>query len=572
VIEAAALVPRGSRLEVDVCIVGAGAAGIPLALTLCGKGASVLLLEAGRRRKDPAAQALYEGETGSDLHSPLHRFRTRGLGGSTQNWGGRCTPYDEHDFMRRAHVPHSGWPLSLQELRRHYEAANDWVEAGRFSYDARDAIPWVPAMIKGFDSPVVSTHGMERFSCPTDFGKRYRKQLAGSPDVRVLLGAHCTGLRLAADGGQVRSMDVATLDGNAFSVVPRFAVLAGGGLETARLLLCSDDVEPGGVGNHYDVVGRYYMSHIAASVGTLELSGDVAGVRHGYERAPDGVYCRRRLGIVPAEQNRHGLLNAVARLHFPRIPDPAHGSGVLSGLYLARSLISYEYSQRLRGAETPAAATMARHVLNLARDPMDTAAFLGRTLVQRALARRKFPSVILRNRLNRFSLEVHGEQAPTASSRVQLADTRDALGMRKLRVDWRYGALDVESIGRTLDLAAGEFARTGVGRFTYQRETLEEDLMRHGAYGGHHIGTARMGNDPRTSVVNSDCRVHGVSNLYVAGSAAFPTSSQANPTLTVVALALRVAEHLSRRLQPRLAVPLDLGYGTMQERAPQAVL
>jgi hypothetical protein len=116
----------------------------------------------------------------------------------------------------------------------------------------------------------------------------------------------------------------------------RVVVLAGGGLETARLLLCSDDVRPCGVGNTYDVVGRYYMCHIAGNLGTLTLRGPVSDVRHGYEVSPEGVYCRRRLSIRAASQRREGLLNAVARLHFPRIADPAHRSGVLSGLFLAR--------------------------------------------------------------------------------------------------------------------------------------------------------------------------------------------------------------------------------------------
>ncbi|HEY1227818.1 MAG TPA: GMC family oxidoreductase, partial [Ramlibacter sp.] len=151
------------------------------------------------------------------------------------------------------------------------------------------------------------------------------------------------------------------------------------------------------------------------------------------------------------------------------------------------------------------------------------------------------------------SLEVQGEQQPLASSRVQLTRDADALGMRKLKVDWRYCAADIESVARTLDLLAGELERTGVGRFDYDRDELEGDLMRYGAYGGHHIGTTRMGTQPGTSVVDADCKVHSVSNLYVAGSAELPTSSQANPTLTIVALALRLADRLTQRLQPRRA-------------------
>jgi choline dehydrogenase-like flavoprotein len=370
--------------------------------------------------------------------------------------------------------------------------------------------------------------------------------------VRVLSGAHCTAVRLAPAGGTVRALDVATLGGNRFQVAARAVVLATGGLETARLLLQSSDVVPQGVGNESDVVGRYYQCHIAGNIGTLTVNGPVTRVRHGYEVAADGVYCRRRLTIDAVQQRRHGLLNAVARLHFPKITDPAHRSGVLSGLVLAKNLISYEYGKRLSDVRmTP--EVLAAHLWNVVRDPFDTAGFLAHWLRKRTFAQRKFPSVILRNRTNRFSLEVQSEQQPLASSRVTLAREIDALGMRKLRVDWRYCLADIESVARTLDLIAAELARTGVGRFEYDPDTLEEDLLRYGAYGGHHIGTARMGTHPKTSVVDADCRVHTVDNLYVAGSAVFPTSSQANPTLTILALSLRLADRLAQRLQPRRA-------------------
>lgn len=544
-------VPRGSVLQPDLCIVGAGAAGIPLALSLAGTGLRVLLLEAGERTRDPRAQQLYAGELADpQRHSPTDRYRVRGLGGSTALWGGRCMPYDPIDFEARDWVPHSGWPISHDGLLPWYAQAARWAEAGRGSFDARSALPGAPALIEGFDSPVVGTHSLERFSCPTDFGRRYHARLAGARDLQVLLGAHCTALRLRPDGRAVRSLAVASLDGNRFEVQPRATVLALGGLETPRLLLASHDVQRAGVGNAHDLVGRFYQCHLAGNLGRLQVHGPTARVHHGYLLSPDGVYCRRRLQVEPAEQRRLGLLNAVARLHFPQITDPAHRNGVLSGLVLAQGFIGYEYGKRLRDARlTPGLA--ARHAWNVLADPVDTARFLCHWVGRRTLAARKFPSVILSNRSNVFSLEVQAEQQPLRSSRVLLSDRRDALGMPQLRVDWRWTRGDVESVRRTLDLMAQEFDRTGVATLHVDPDRLEDDLLRHGAYGGHHIGTARMGADPRSSVVDADCRVHGLANLWIAGSAVFPTSSQANPTLTIVALALRLAEHLRGRLQAR---------------------
>jgi choline dehydrogenase-like flavoprotein len=553
-------IPNGTCLQADVCVIGAGPAGIALALDLSERGFSVLMLESGFMKEDSRTQALYQGEVADGkLHSPPDKYRQRRFGGSTAIWGGRCMPFDPLDFETRGHVPHSGWPISYEDLLPYYPRANELSEAGRFSYRAEDALgPNALPLISGFDSERVLTNGLERFSCPTHFGNRYEKQLRVSPHIKVLLGANCTGIRLLPQGNAVRTVEVSTLAGNRFSVTCRATVLAVGGLETARLLLASRDVAPEGIGNFHDVVGRYYMCHIAGNVGRLTIQGPTKNVRHGYELAPEGIYCRRRLAVSPGEQRRLGLANAVARLHFPRITDPAHRNGVLSGLFLARRLISYEYGKRLNdGSSTSTASQYARHLLNVATDPVDTTAFLMHWMSHRSLAERKFPSVILRNRTNRFSLEMHGEQFPQAKSRVTLSDKVDALGMPQLHVDWRYCSADIESIRGTLNVLSEEFAASGVAKFEYDAESLEEDLTRFGAYGGHHIGTARMGSDERTSVVNAQCQVHSVNNLFVAGSAVFPTSSQANPTLTLIALSLRLGHTLAHRLgtpQPATAI------------------
>lgn len=544
-------IPNGACLQADVCVIGAGPAGIALALDLSERGFSVVLLESGFMEEDSKTQQLYAGEVANEaLHSPPDKYRQRRFGGSTAIWGGRCMPFDPLDFETRSHVPLSGWPIAYDDLLPYYPRANELSEAGRFSYLAENALEAsAPPLIRGFDSKRVLTNGLERFSCPTHFGKRYAKQLRLAPEVNVLLGANCTAIQLQPDGNAVRTVEVTTLDGVRFTAACRATVLAVGGLETARLLLASRDVAPQGIGNHHDVVGRYYMCHMAGNVGRLTVQGPPENVRHGYEVSPEGIYCRRRLAVAPSEQRRLGLANAVARLHFPRITDPVHHNGVLSGLFLARSLISYEYGKRLNdGNNATTAADYLRHVRNVAADPVDTTAFLMHWLSQRTLAERKYPSVILRNRTNRFSLEMHGEQFPQALSRVMLGHKVDVLGMPQLHVDWRYSQADIESIRGTLDVLSQEFAASGVARFEYDGETLEQDLTRFGAYGGHHIGTARMGTDERTSVVNAECRVHSVNNLFVAGSAVFPTSSQANPTLTLIALALRLGHTLAKQL------------------------
>lgn len=533
-IEHANRVPRNTRLEADVCIVGSGAAGIPLALELGERGLSVVLIESGNHAVNKVTQSLYAGEVANALHSQPDKYRQRRFGGSTAIWGGRCMPFDPLDFATRAWIPGSGWPIDYTEIAHWYPQANIWTETGLCEYDG-DTL-FAP-MFPGFRSERVRTDSLERFSCPTHFGRRYEKRLRIASTVQVLLEANCVGIEREYD--RIVAAYIATLDGNRFAVSAGCYVLAAGGIETARLLLTSD------IGNEHDQVGRYYMCHIAGNVGTLTVNGSLDRVRHRYEISPDGIYCRRRLSLTAAEQRRIGASNMVARLHFPRITDPAHKNGVLSGLYLVKNFISYEYGKRLHDG-TANIGTYTRHLLNVLRDAPDTAAFLAHWLRQRTFAERKYPSVILNNRSNRFSLEIHGEQIPNRNSRITLMHDRDALGMRRVHIDWRYLPQDIDSVRKTLEVFQQEFARSGIATLDFDASTLEHDLTRFGAYGGHHIGTARMGDNPNSSVVDRNCRVHSTQNLYIAGSAVFPTSSQANPTLTIIALALRLADHLAR--------------------------
>lgn len=550
-IESVDQVPNGATLQADVCIVGSGAAGVSMALALMGKGLTVLLMEGGKAQDDAAHQALYQGEVADErMHSPTDKYRQRRLGGSTAIWGGRCMPFDPIDFEARSWIPHSGWPISHADLAPYFPQANHYLEAGPYEYDAAKAFPpGTPPMFKGFDSAVVRTNGLERFSCPTNMGTRYRDRIKAASDVTMMLEANCVGLRLRDDGHWLDRADFATVTGKRFSVRARAVVLATGGLETPRLLLASNDVHRDGIGNAHDVVGRYYMCHIAGNVGTLTVNKPLEDVYHGYHVSPDGVYCRRRLHLSEHAQRELQVGNMVARLHFPKIIDPSHRNGVLSGLYLARHFISYEYGKRLRDGNQGGLALELKHVWNVMTHPFDATGFVAHWLRKRTFAERKFPSIILNNRNNRFSLEVHAEQIPRADSRVTLTSQRDALGLPRIKVDWRYSPEDIATVSRTLRVIDSELQRTGVGSFEFDEATLEEDLLRFGAYGGHHVGTTRMGTDPRTSVVDANAAVHDVPNLFIASSAVFPTSSQANPTLTIVAQALRLVDHLRKELR-----------------------
>lgn len=536
----------GETLHADVCIVGAGAAGITLAVQLAGTDVSVLLLESGGLKAEKDTQALYEGAvTDERLHSPPHRYRERRFGGSTTIWGGRCVPLDPIDFEHRDYLPGSGWPIGREALLPFYSRANELCEAGEFEYLATRAFqrPLRP-MIAGFQSEHFSTDSLERFSCPTNFGARYRQLLRNAPNVRVLLHSNLTTLMFHSNGEAVQSIVVRTLAGKGFRVVADHVVLAMGGLEIPRLLLSNREKWANGVGNEHDMVGRHYMCHIAGTIGTLKQRGVDDRVWHGYDISHEGIYCRRRLALTAEAQTRRGLGNFVARLHHPRITDPQHRTAVLSALQLAKGFISYEYGKRLHGEEQVTLRTWMSHLRNVLARPHEVIAFGHHMLRDRLLAARKFPSVIIKSTAGHYSLDFHAEQQPTVASRVSLTEERDALGLQRLMVDWRYTLGDITTVREAVSLFAQDIERSGIGTFEYDPQSIELEMSRYGAYGGHHLGTARMGTDRRSSVVGADCLIHGTKNLYVAGGAVFPTSSQANPTLTIVALACRLADHL----------------------------
>lgn len=549
--------PDGHLLQADVCIVGAGAAGIAMALDFIGTRIRVLLLESGGPGFEKDTQALYAGSVvNARLHSPPDRYRQRRFGGSTTIWGGRCVPLDPIDFEARGYVAHSGWPFGRDELVPYYVRANRLCEAGEFAYTVAEAFSRPRReMIDGWHSGSFTSDTLERFSCPTDFGARYAHRLRAAPNLQVLLHANVTRVCLDADGTAVERMVVRTLTGKTFSVGAGSVVLAAGGLEVARLLLANRDVHRRGIGNDHDVVGRYYMCHLAGTVGALTVP---ARVWHGYDVADDGAYCRRRLALTAEAQRALHIGNLIARLHHPRIADPAHRTGSLSLLYLARALVPYEYARRLDDGGVAAPWQWLRHAWNVVRDLRATLAFAWHLLRHRRLAERKFPSIVVTPRNHCYSLDVHAEQMPNPASRVMLGPGRDALGEPRLHIDWRYTRRDVETVQRALALFARDVDHLHGSRFDYNPQSVEMEMTRYGAYGGHHLGTARMGRDPRSSVTDAQGRVHGVDNLYVAGPALFPTSGQANPTLTIVALALRTAAHLRQRHERQrqaLAVP-----------------
>ena len=511
-------VPNGSLIEADVCIVGAGAAGITIARELRARSLRMALLESGWFTPDPATQSLYAGEIHGRPYFPLDSARTRHFGGTTNEWAGECRPLDALDFEQRDWVPDSGWPFGLAHLLPFYEKAQSVCQLGPFAYTAAD---WHEEGVRP-----IAVHGERirsyafHYSPPTRFGEVYRDDVARATNITAYLGANAVDLETLTPPDQVSGVRVACLSGSGFRVKARVFILAAGGIENARLLLLANSVQPAGLGNSRDQVGRYFMEHLyldrAATILAREGSISDFYTSGHWSR---GRRVRGILGLSPELQRREGLTNYCAVLD----EEPPRWAS-----RIWRSLLSV-----LRRGQVRAGALA----------PLRTRIELTRTAVAARLniAGRE-PSV------RRYLVKNVMEQAPNPESRIVLGPDRDQLGCPRVVLRWRLTAIDKRTAHRAHEILEEDLGRAGIGRL---RSALgkEGDPWPSTLRGArHHMSTTRMHTDPRRGVVDADCRVHGIANLYIAGSSVFPTSGSANPTLTVVALALRLAEHVRHRL------------------------
>lgn len=502
---------------------------------LARTGIRVCLVESGGFDPDPEVQSLYDLQSIGYPQRPNYMSRAHYFGGSCNLWAGRSMALAPLDLEDRPWVPGGAWPLSYAELARHYPGAGKVLELpAEAASPAADLSRYLSAdevrLLEGGDLvPTVSWWARR----PRRFGTDVARALARMAGVQILLSGTATELVTSESGEGVSMLKVAALNGSTTGVRARRFVLACGGLETARLLLASRDRHPRGLGNLHDQVGRFFMDHPRAVFGKVEIlpGRKLRGMRG--RPTPDGKL-QVGLGFSQQLQRQEQLLNHYVTLEM-------QSSGYTEARY--QSFVQSMKVLLRRGHAGSRIDFAKRHLGQLPEmiyllSPKE---IMPHSLYRLYVAARDM--VPREPRLQTFVPVYFCEQPPTAASRVTLGEERDRLGMPRLVLDWQIDESVYRSLYRLQELLGRHLEATGLGRLhsTNERPSFTD--------ASHHMGTTRMSRSPRDGVVDTECRVHGMENLYVASSSVFPSAGHANPTWTIVALSLRLASHL-RGLRP----------------------
>jgi choline dehydrogenase-like flavoprotein len=526
----------------DVCVVGSGPVGMALALEFEALGREVLVLESGDAEVSASIADASRAEIAdARRHAAMSLAVCRALGGTSWTWGGRCVAFDDVDFADRDFVADAHWPLNHDAIRPWYKPACKYMLCGDATFD----IPYGRTLRDG-----LTLDPVERWSTEPRLMTVHHEALARSRRVNISLKSTVTGLNLSQDGQQVESLVVAT-EGGSHTVTARQMILAAGGVETTRLLLHWQRRYPRHFGGEDGPLGRYYMGHLSGKIASIKFDDPNAFRDLDYKLDASGAFYRRRLMLSAETQIAHRVLNTAFWPDNPPFYDPSHRSGVLSAVFLAlafpptgRRLLS----EPIRLVHTGAGPyKVGAHLRNAILDAPRSVVDIYRILRDRFLSKPRKPGFLVWNRGGTYALHFHAEQVPNPESRIRLTGQTDAFGVPRAAIDLRFTEQDIDSAIESHRLLDEALRSNGIARLEYwgSAEEIRRQVWETASDGYHQVGTVRMGEDPRTSVVDADLKVHGMSNLYVASSAVFPTTGQANSTLLAVALGLRLAHRLA---------------------------
>lgn len=541
IIDSATITP-GSVIETDICIIGSGPAGLSLARELKNSPYKVAILESGGFKPRRALKKLNEGTTVGDPYPNPRWGRHRQFGGTANRWlveigghkqGARYAPLDAIDFEKRDWIPFSGWEISRADLDPFYERAQVHCGLGRYAYDASD---WETESQKALlfkDGRLITT--VFQFGAKDVWTSHYNDVTQAANVTAIVNG---TALEIETDEGgtNITGVRAANPDHQQFFVRAKQVILATGCIENARLLLLSRSKHANGIGNQYDVVGRYFMDHPQSYLNVF-TPGDrgIFNRTDLYDLRPmDGGYAVMGELVFSEETLRKEQLQSMCFVMFPR------RDGFMSKAFQSFFDISLTVIHRQRPSG------LLRHAVTMLKGTPDLMKIAGYALQGKAvypyISRGGWSKMKDKAQLfNQFELFSLLEQAPDPSNRITLGDHLDSYGQPQVKIFWRFTERDQESVRRAREVMTQEFANSGLGTVAFSQDSYTSPSS------VHPIGSTRMNNDPHYGVVDQNCKVHGTNNLYIAGSSVFPTGGYVNPTLTVVALACRLADHLKQQ-------------------------
>lgn len=532
------------------CVIGSGPIGLALAADLARCGRQVVVLESGTSAPDPQITGLSGAQIDPARHDDMAIATSRQIGGTSNLWGGRALPFDPVDFAPRDWIP-ARWPITYDEMAAWLPAAVQATTSGKPVYTeplGDDAIG--RAFTRG-DS-TFRADVLERWVNRQQAQVVHADVIAESNHLQLVPCATVTGLNFA-ENGRVASIDVRdSLSGKLRTLEVGTLVVAAGGLETTRLLLAAQREAPDRFGGLHGPLGRYYQGHLVGEIADLHFAQPEYASAFDFRVDQHGSYVRRRIVASDALQHQERLLNCAFWPVVPRIGHAEHGSAILSMIYLvmrmgpvARLVVAEKIRQMSLTADD---SPLPGHVLNLLRGAPAAAVFGVNFLRQRFDRRTRLPGLFVRNARGIYGLSYHSEQTPDPESRVTLTNETDRLGLPRLAIDLRFCADDAASTIRQHVLLGQWLQRAGIGQLHYRDapEDRAAAVLAQARHGTHQVGTARMALSRHDGVVDRNCTTFDSPNLHLATTAILPTSGQANPTLTAVALALRLADRLKR--------------------------
>lgn len=512
------------KLQYDICIVGGGVAGIVLACELIESGKKVALVESGGENFNKLAQDLNIATKFPNHFPDPHYSRLRFLGGSSNHWENNTSPYSPIDFEVREGIAYSGWPISFDEVNQYYPKAGDYCGVGSDGYNLEY---WSTKLglkpVTAGESELESRIAKAALP-PTRFFYKHGHKLVNSKNIDVITFATLTDITYSPVSKNIESAIFSNHNGKTFSVVADKFVMSLGGIENARMLLHFNNKFEQMLGNQYDQVGRYFMEHPTPRAAQLFVN----------EPSLYNLYSSNvvdNVGVVSFLSLSDKLVESenTINLRMPLIPQ--------SNYTLSDGISSFHVlSNAMSDGDWPDFA--GKHMLNIVSDW---------DMVIEAIARKQFDKKLFESasEIGGFQIPMMMEQTPNPDNRIRLSNDKDRYNIPKIAIDYRISDADKDRVWRSLGLVAKEVGMLGIGRLKTLQERSSRIWSDQLGYSNHHMGTTKMSKTPGHGVVDQNLKVFGTNNLFIGGSSTFPTGSHVPPTLTIAALSIRLAEHLS---------------------------